>query len=164
MSRAARFAAAYAALMPAHDVADHVVQTDHQAAHKAGPGWAGARAMAGHVGSYHAVQLLAVLALRRLGVRPSARRTLAALALSAGTHAFLDRRWPVQRAMELTGSAGFANGTIVATGEIQGDDPMEIGALHVTARPYVNGMYVNDQAWHHLVLAVCAAILSGGAR
>jgi hypothetical protein len=162
VGRAARFAAAYAALLPAHDLADHVVQTDHQAAHKAGPGWAGARAMAGHVGGYLVVQLLAVLALRVLGVRPSWRRTAAAVTLSAGTHALLDRRWPVRWILEHTGSRGFARPVVIATGEIQGDDPMEIGALHVTGQLPIHGPYLTDQALHHVVLAVCAAILAGG--
>jgi hypothetical protein len=127
--------------MPAHDLADHVVQTDRQANGKAGPGWAGARAMAGHVGGYHLVQLLALLALRLLGVRPSWRRTAAAVSVSAGTHALLDRRWPVQAILRATRSPGFAGMTT---------------PLH--------GGYLADQALHHGVLVVCAAVLAGGRR
>jgi hypothetical protein len=157
MDRAARFAAAYAALMPAHDLADHVVQTDHQAANKAGS-WS---AMAGHVGSYTAVQLLAILGLRAVGVRPSWKRTAAAVTVSAGTHALLDRRWPVVEVLRRTGSEGFANPTIEVNGEALGD-PNDYGSVTAHGRLPIHGPYVADQALHHAVLAVCAAILAGG--
>lgn len=140
LPRAVRFAATYAALLPAHDLADHVLQTDHQAAGKAAAeGWWGP--MAGHVGSYHALQLAALVALRRLGVRPSWTRTVVAITVSAGTHAFLDRRWPVKWTLQRTGSPGFAEMTT---------------PLH--------GGYLADQALHHTILAICAAILAGGRR
>lgn len=100
----ARLGATYAALMAAHDVGDHIVQTDHQAATKASS-WAG---MVGHVGSYTALQVAALVALRAGGVRPSWRRTLVAVAWSAGTHAILDRRRPVAALLRMTGSPGFA--------------------------------------------------------
>jgi len=132
---AAQFGAAMAALWAAHDLADHVVQTDHQAAGKASD-W---RAMAGHVGGYHVVQALAVAALRGLGMRPSWRRVLAALVWSAATHALLDRRWPVQRLLAATGSPKFAEATT---------------PLH--------GGYLADQALHHAALVVSAAVLAGG--
>lgn len=165
MNAATRFAATYAALMPAHDLADHVVQTDHQAAHKAGPGWPAARAMAGHVGGYHAVQLAVLLALRLLGVRPSWRRTAAAVAVSAGTHALLDRRWPVRRVLELTGSPGFARPVVRTRGAVEPallrQNPPTVAAEGPLP---IHGPYLADQALHHAVLAVCAAILAGGHR
>lgn len=132
---AARFGAVMAALWAAHDLADYVAQTDHQAANKASD-W---RAMAGHVGGYHVVQALTVAALRGAGVRPSWRRVLVALLWPAATHALLDRRWPVKRILTATGSPEFAQATT---------------PLH--------GGYLADQALHHAALVVSAAVLAGG--
>lgn len=107
MSRAASFAAVLGALNAAHTVGDHIAQTDHQAARKAAPrGWVGP--MAGHVGGYTAVQVAALAALRPLGVRPSWARLVAGVVFSAATHALLDRRWPVWKILDLTGSRQFA--------------------------------------------------------
>lgn len=76
-------------LLAAHDLADHVVQTDAQASGKP-TSW---RAMAGHVGGYQAIQLGAVLAVSRMGdLRLSWRGILAGSLLSATSHAFIDRR------------------------------------------------------------------------
>lgn len=130
----ARYGAMIGVLWAAHDLADHVVQTDHQAANKA-TSWP---AMAGHVGSYTAVQIGAVVALSAVSrTRLHWPCTAAAVALSAVTHAFLDRRWPVRRALELTRSPGFAGMT---------------APLH--------GPYLADQSLHHAVLAFCAALLA----
>lgn len=181
MSRAARFGAVLATLWAAHDLGDHVLQTDHQAAGKAGPGAAGWRAMAGHVGSYHAAQVAALAVTDRalgLGLRPG--RVAVAVALSASTHAFLDRRWPVRRALELTGSPGFARGTaplghmdaLVLT--VQGilrhladaeHKPLPLPADVLDPIPVpLHGPYLADQSLHHAVLWVAALIASGGAR
>lgn len=131
---AARLGATYAVLMAAHDLGDHVVQTDHQAATKA-TSWTG---MAGHVGSYTALQVVALTALRAGGVRPSWRRVLAAVAWSAGTHAILDRRRVVAWLLRVTRSPKFAK-----------------------LETPLNGPYLADQALHHGVLVVAAAILAG---
>ena len=132
--RAATFAAVLGALLVGHNVGDHLAQTDHQAAHKA-ESWP---AMAGHVGSYHAVELVALAALRPLGVRPSARRVLGGLAFSAATHALVDRRWPVTAFLRRTGSPVFAEMTTP-----------------------LNGPYAADQAIHHACLFVAALIITG---
>lgn len=160
-SRAATLGATLAVLWAAHDLADHVVQTDHQAARKA-TSW---RAMAGHVGGYHAVQLLALVLLRRAGVRPSWSRTLAAVAWSAGTHAFLDRRWPVRRTLELTRSPGFARPEVRVHLDVDGHGAVVGGAgvprtVDVTGPLPLHGPYLADQALHHAALAVSAAILA----
>lgn len=161
-ARAARFGALLAALWAAHDVADHLAQTDHQATHKAAS-W---RAMAGHVGSYTAVQLLALGALRGLaGVRPSRRRLLAAVALSAGTHAFIDRRWPVVELLRRTGSPYFASTptTQPCTVDVVYGDGLPHVDIHGQVVP-LPGPYLADQALHHGVLALCAAVLAGDTR
>jgi hypothetical protein len=64
-----RFLLTSAALLAAHEVADHWIQTDHQACTKGAPGWPGRRACAGHVAAYTATGALAVYAAsRRLNV------------------------------------------------------------------------------------------------
>lgn len=166
MPRSDRLGAAYALLWASHDVADHVIaQTDHQAARKADPGPAGWRALAGHVGLYHAAQLAAVVALRAAGVRPSLARTAAAVALSASTHAFFDRRWPVRWLLEHTGSRGFAASGIVP---VQAVDLPAPGASNLGfVRPHplpLHGPALADQALHHVAIAAAAWILAGGDR
>lgn len=135
-SRAAKAAATYGALRAAAAVADHWVQTGHQAAHKADSGLAGHRAMAGHVVSYAATQAAALVAADRLlgiGLRPS--RIAAAVAFSAATHWFIDRRWPVRRLADATGKRPF----------------------HDLGGP-LGGAYILDQSAHHLMEAAAAVI------
>lgn len=141
----ARLGATYAVLMAAHDLGDHVMQTDHQAATKASL-WAG---MAGHVGSYTALQVAALAALRALtGARPSWRRTLAAVAWSAGTHAIIDRRWPVAALMRMTRSPRFAVSHVQAEREL-------VVCVNVEADP--DGPTNLEESGHALALAIDAA-------
>ncbi|QBZ73549.1 hypothetical protein SEA_MISCHIEF19_64 [Streptomyces phage Mischief19] len=135
-STTAKGAAAYAAMRAAAAVADHWVQTGHQAAHKADAGLAGHRAMAGHVASYAASQAAALIAADRLlgiGLKPS--RIAAAVAFSAATHWFIDRRWPVKRLADATGKTAF----------------------HQLGGP-LGGAYILDQSAHHMCEAVAAVI------
>jgi hypothetical protein len=158
----ARLGATYAVLMAAHDGGDHVLQTDEWAGNKA-TSWA---AMAGHVGSYTALQVAALEALHALtGTRPSWRRTLAAVAWSAGTHAFLDRRWPVKKILELTGSANFAQPRIpplaVRTRNEQINVKLSRVVMSTEEAPLpIHGPYLADQALHHACLLVAAIILA----
>ncbi|MEU4986634.1 MULTISPECIES: transcriptional regulator [unclassified Streptomyces] len=127
-NRAAAYPAVYALLRIAADVADHWVQSDHQAQHKAKPGAEGHTALAGHVASYTATQAAALLIGNRvlgLGLRP--RSMAAALTLSACTHYLIDRRWPVRKTAEATGKGSF----------------YELGGP-------LGGAYLLDQATHHL--------------
>jgi len=132
MSRSTRFAAVLATMHAAHNLGDHVVQTDNMALRKADR-WP---VMLSHVGSYHAVMAGMLLAADQLlGLGLSRRRLAAALAVSAGTHAFLDRRWPVRRILEATGSLGFAR-----------------------LQTPLNGPYLADQALHHACLWLAALV------
>ncbi len=128
------FAASFVALYVGHMVGDHVVQTDHQA----GKGRDAAVAMAGHVGGYTLTQLAALAAVYPLTPWHPAG-VLLGLALSALTHAFIDRRWPVQWILRRTGSANFAS---LASGGM-------------------NGPYLTDQALHIGCLFVSALIIGG---
>lgn len=147
------FATVLPTLLVAHNLADHVVQTDHQAAHKASS-W---RAMLGHISGYTltAAAFLAVLWVA-LDVRPDWRWALAGLAFSAASHAFIDRRWPVLALLARTESWDFANTTVRTT-----PNPNGTGE-HVGAAP-INGMYVADQALHWGCLFVSALLISAGA-
>ncbi|MFJ6617417.1 hypothetical protein ACIQOW_07540 [Kitasatospora sp. NPDC091335] len=156
--RAARFAAAYALLRAAADVADHWIQTDHQARIKGATdrppvvdtdetGWVtavhraadGRLACAAHVASYTATQAAALLAgSRLLGVRLRPGPVAAALALSAVTHYVADRREPLRRLADATGKSNFVRLT---------DHGM-------------NGAYALDQAWHHAFETVAAIVAS----
>lgn len=113
-ARIARFAALTAAAEVGHQVGDFILQTDRQATHKAAPGhnppWVKAegaatwRANQAHCLGYHLALTASVAAVcGTLGVRVRPGRAVAALALSWGTHALLDRRWPVELIMRAKG-------------------------------------------------------------
>lgn len=145
--QASRFAAVAATLTAAHHVGDFLLQTDHQAARKPcaedrlaecseTESW---RCLAAHVASYHAAQLVGlVVANRALGLNLKPTRVLAGVAVSAVTHAVIDRRWPVRWWMDNTGSHDFR----VKAG----------GGMHV------------DQTAHHACLWGSALIISGGSK
>lgn len=147
MAPATRFAAAYAVLTAAHEVADHWVQIDAQAVAKGQPGPAGARACAAHVATYTATQGLALLAADRLlGLGLNWRAAAAGLAVSAVTHYVADRQgghWRdkrprgVVRLAAVTGHAGWLE-----------RDP--------------GAGYLMDQAWHKGWIAVAAVVASRG--
>jgi len=136
VSTAGNAAAAYAALRTAAHVADHWFQTSHQAAHKADEGAAGHRVMAGHIASYAGAQAVAlVVANGLLGMKLKPGRIAAAVAVSAATHWFIDRRWPVRKLAEAMGHQGF----------------------HGLGGP-LGGAYILDQSAHHLMEAVAAVV------
>jgi hypothetical protein len=143
---AARFAAVFAALYAAHQVADHWVQTSTQATSKGEPGWRGRLACARHVAGYTATAALALAATERrtrLGLAPG--RAATALAVSAVTHYVIDRRTPLRRLAELIGSAEFHDLGACRPGR---DDNPTLGT----------GAYALDQSAHIGVLMVCALI------
>jgi Protein of unknown function (DUF3307) len=134
LSRCVVFVVALLVLFVAHQLGDHVVQTDQQAQAKA-TRW---RALAGHLAGYHlttAVLLIGTDALLRLPI--SARGLAAGLAFSVATHAVLDRRWPVRAILRATRSPQFAEATAP-----------------------VCGLYVADQALHQLALLISALLIA----
>jgi hypothetical protein len=134
VSRALVFAVCLLALLVAHQVGDHVLQTDQQAAGKAGS----IRAMAGHLLGYHlcfAAILLGTVGL--LGVPVTGRGVIAGLAFSAATHAVLDLRWPVAAILRAARSPEFAKATTP-----------------------VSGLYAADQALHKLALLISALLIA----
>ncbi|MFD4152078.1 DUF3307 domain-containing protein [Streptomyces hydrogenans] len=91
------FATVFVLLYLGHLLADYPFQTDHQAAHKADCGAKGWRANLTHAATHVTACGLALAAgAVALDVTVSAPVALAALAWIGGTHAFIDRRWPVR--------------------------------------------------------------------
>lgn len=134
LSRCVVFAVALLVLVVAHQVGDHVVQTDQQAQAKASR-W---RALAGHLAGYHLTAVVLLVGTDTLlGLPISARGLVAGLAFSALTHALLDRRWPVRAILRATRSPEFAEATTP-----------------------VCGLYVADQALHQLALLISALLIA----
>lgn len=89
-------------LFAAHMLGDWIVQTDAQALAKM-KSW---RAMGGHVLTYHLVMTALLLPFWH------DRWFILALVVSAGTHAIIDRRWPVRLVLAKMGSKSFAETTL----------------------------------------------------
>ena len=144
---ASRFAATYAALTAAHEVADHWVQVDDQAVHKGAASRDGVIACAEHVITYTATQALALAAVQRVtGMRLSWRRAALGLAVSAATHYVADRQGGHWRDEKPRGIVRLAAATGHA-GWLQRDP---------------NAGYLMDQAWHKGWIAVAALIAASG--
>lgn len=141
-------AGVFVALLAGHFAGDYLAQTDWQANHKAGPltvvdettgrrTFPGVHAMFGHVWSYGwcqaAALTLAALAGQDL---PGWWAVVAAMVVSLGTHAFIDRRWPVRWLLQHTRSAPFAD----------------------LATAGMNGMALTDQALHIVCMYIAAVL------
>lgn len=134
LSRAVVFVVALVVLLVAHELGDHVVQTDHQAAGKAGAGWPAWWAMLGHLAGYHLTALLLLGAtFTLLGLPMTLVGVAAGLTFSALTHAALDRRWPVRTILRLLRSPRFAETTSPVCGMYAADQALHHGALLVSA-------------------------------
>ena len=112
-------------LFTSHLLGDWVAQSDWQATNKT-RSWA---ALAAHVAGYHLVMgLLLLLPVVRDGW--PAAKALAVLAVSAATHALIDRRWPVRALLRVAGSPGFAT---VEWGVIAVDQALHLSILAMLA-------------------------------
>ncbi|MET8229324.1 DUF3307 domain-containing protein [Micromonospora sp. NPDC005298] len=144
----AAFAAVFVALFVAHQVADHWIQTQHQADCKGRPGWPGRIACAAHVTTYTLTALVALAALvlsTDLDVSPG--KVAAGLTISAVTHYIADRRTPLKRLADLCGSTKFYALGIPRPGL---DDNPSLGT----------GSYALDQSFHYLFLFVAALVIA----
>lgn len=146
MQTALTFAAVLPALLVAHNVADHWVQTNHQAATKGRHDHAGRVACAMHVLSYTAVTATTVLLLWAvLGLAISSVGFVAGQVVSAVTHYWADRRFTLARLAALLGKAQFY---ALGVPRADRDDNPSLGT----------GSYALDQAWHWLWLFVAALL------
>lgn len=145
---AATFAAVFVALFVAHQVADHWIQTQHQADCKGSPGWPGRVACAAHVTTYTLTTLVALTALTlSTHLDTNAGQVAAGLSVSAVTHYIADRRTPLRKLAELTGSAKFYALGCPRPGR---DDNPSLGT----------GSYALDQSFHYLFLFVAALVIA----
>ena len=163
-NRAGNAAATYAALRVAAGIADHWLQTGHQACGKAAPGLKGHKAMAGHVASYVASQAVAVAVANKvldMKLKPSA--IAAALAFSGATHWFIDRRWPVRKLAEAMGKTGCKRDGVCAVAEHAADGSECDSGFHGLGGP-LGGAYILDQKSHELMEAVAALLALWGSE
>lgn len=129
---AATFAAYLLALLVAHTVGDHWVQTSAQADGKGARGRAGALACARHVASYTACTALAGAAVwRLLDLDISLAGFLAGQAVSAVTHYWADRRFTLAWLARRTGNGAYYDN---------------------------GGAYQLDQSFHWFWLAIAAVL------
>ncbi|MBB2941824.1 hypothetical protein FB565_001528 [Actinoplanes lutulentus] len=131
---AVTFAAVAVTLHAAHQLGDHIIQTDTDAGNKAAPGRHGWRHVLVHVATYHltALVMLAVTAwLLHLPI--TATGLTAGIGFSAATHAVIDRRWPVRWLLNNTGSAAFADRQTPICGMYLADQSLHYGCLWVAA-------------------------------
>jgi hypothetical protein len=139
MSNAATAAVAavtFAALYAGHQIGDHVVQTSATAAAKGAPTadrlaagaapWSGWLACLKHVSTYTITQAVA-LALVGLVAPLGLHGAVAALTVTASTHAVIDRRWLVRLLIQAKGCADWREGPYLV------DQSLHAGAMLVAA-------------------------------
>jgi hypothetical protein len=153
--------AVFIALFAGHHVGDHVVQSDADAKAKGAPTadllaqgahpWTGWLACLRHVASYTAVQALA-LALTSLVAPLTLAGVVAALTLSASTHAVIDRRWLVRWLIAVKGCHGWKDAPYAL------DQSIHIGMLLVAS---VVGSAVTGSDGTLGVIALSAAMVMG---
>lgn len=147
-SPAAIAAMTFGAMYAAHMVADHWIQTDHQAAHKGQTGLTGHWNCFKHVAGYTATCLAAVvgvaLALGYIGqLHPAS--LVAATLINATTHYWADRRHTLAWLAKITGHVGFFRLGSPRPGH---DDNASLGT----------GAYALDQSFHIGFLFVASVI------
>ncbi|HEV2636312.1 MAG TPA: DUF3307 domain-containing protein [Actinocrinis sp.] len=142
------FSLAFAALYAAHMLADHWIQTQHQAVTKARPGRAGRVSCATHVTTYTLTAALVLAAVAwRTGAPLNPGRCALALLVSAASHYFADRRTGLERLARAVGKQGLFDLGAPRPGR---DDNPSLGT----------GAYALDQSFHIAFLFVSALIIA----
>lgn len=146
MSAAVTFAVVLPALLVAHNVADHWVQTNHQAITKGRSGHVGRTACAAHVASYTAVTAVVVgLLWLVFGLDVSPLGFVAGQIVSAVTHYWADRGALVAWLARQIRKTPFY---VLGAPRADRDDNPSLGT----------GAYALDQSWHWLWLFVAALL------
>lgn len=146
LESAVTFAATLPGLLVAHNVADHWIQSDHQAVNKGRSGWAGRVACASHVAGYTTATAAAVGVLWvLLGLAITPAGFVLGQVVSAVTHYWADRRSTLATLARLAGKAKFY--ALGAPRDGRDDNP-SLGT----------GAYALDQSWHWLWLFVAALL------
>nr|WP_063779208.1 DUF3307 domain-containing protein [Kibdelosporangium sp. MJ126-NF4]CEL14458.1 hypothetical protein [Kibdelosporangium sp. MJ126-NF4]CTQ88823.1 hypothetical protein [Kibdelosporangium sp. MJ126-NF4] len=132
---ATRFAASFVAMLAAHQISDYWVQTDYQATNKGRHGSvaedaAGRAACLAHVVSYSAVGTAAVAGIGRLlRLGASWQGIVAGQAISAVSHYWADRRFPLRRMARRLGKLDYHD----SGGSVMLDQSWHIGWLTAAA-------------------------------
>ncbi|MEV6607456.1 DUF3307 domain-containing protein [Kutzneria sp. NPDC051319] len=144
ITAAVTFAVVLGALLVAHNVADHWIQTDHQACTKGGSDWTGRLACLRHVATYTAATagMVALLAVLHLAEVTPVGFVVGQL-VSAVTHYWADRRTTLAKLAAALGHRSFYRRGAPRPGR---DDNPTLGT----------GAYALDQSWHWLWLLVAA--------
>ncbi|HEY2763319.1 MAG TPA: transcriptional regulator [Pseudonocardiaceae bacterium] len=177
MTSAVTFAVVLPGLLVAHNVADHWLQTDHQAGHKGLSGWPGRIACASHVATYTLTTVATVALLWWLLDLPiSPLGFVAGQLVSAVTHYWADRRTTLAELCERLGKGDFYRlGTprlVQATvsrphGNLddQGTAKQVVTLWGLDGKPVMwdgpslgTGAYVLDQSWHWFWLFAAALL------
>jgi Protein of unknown function (DUF3307) len=156
---AAVTAVAFIALYAGHQIGDHAIQTNTSAMCKGAPTsdllaagvhpWTGWSACLRHVGTYAFVQA-AALALAFVVAPLGWHGIVAALAVSASTHAVIDRRWIVRLVIEAKGCHAWREAPYHI------DQSLHVGALLVAA---VLAAAVTNGRASSAVIAAAAALV-----
>lgn len=170
---AVSFTAVFVALLVAHQLADHWVQTHRQALRKGDRTREGQWACARHVATYTATTLAAVLAVAHLLALPVTPVGVAAGQLfSAVTHYAVDRRWTLAWLADRLGKRSHHDlgrprqqYRVHAVHEVA--VPGRSGTCHSETQtvtvpldvvPAVTGAYSLDQSLHYTALFVSALL------
>lgn len=146
MTEAVTFACTLLSLLVAHTIADHWVQTSHQAAHKGTRDWSGRWNCFKHVASYTVVTTgFVALVWALLGLEITPAGFILGQLVSAVTHYWADRRFTLAWLATLADKAGFY--TLGAPRDGHDDNP-SLGT----------GAYILDQSFHWLWLFVAALV------
>lgn len=146
LDAAVTFAATLPALLVAHTVADHWVQSSHQAGRKGLPGWPGRRACAAHVAGYTLVTALTTALVWWVLRLPITLTGFAAgQAVSALTHYWADRRTTLAWLARLLRKGEFYR---LGTPRAGREDNPTLGT----------GAYALDQSFHWLWLFMAALL------
>lgn len=131
---AATFTAVFVALLVAHHLADHWIQTGADAARKGDHDRAGQWACARHVTTYTLTTTLLTLAVVHLLDLPATGWGIAAgQAWSAVTHYAIDRRWTLARLAAWAGKTDFHR--------LGQPRRLEVHAIHVTTEVNAGGQH-----------------------
>ena len=155
-------AVVFVALFASHQVGDHIVQTSAAAQAKGAPTaellaagvhpWRGWGACLRHVGTYTLTQAVALM-LVSVATPVAWAGLAAALAVSASTHAVIDRRWLVRLIVRAKGCQDWPEGPYLI------DQSLHTGAILVAA--VVAAVATSGAA--ACVVGACAAVLVGTA-
>ncbi len=149
----AAFAAYLLALLVAHTVADHWIQTHHQAMCKGKPGRVGVLACLRHVATYTATTaVFGLLVWHVLHLELSWLGFAAGQLLSAATHYLADRRVHLERFARWIGKADFLKLGVPRTGVDRNGNAYDDNPSLGTAG------YSLDQSFHHLCLFFAALL------